>query len=96
VQSEFLSPLAEMRRLNRLPGIKSNPFSLMFQSRRVRFQPAQLYLPLTYLSYFHTYFLWVVLNLGLPVATIWPLRPWLPSLSAEFPLLLYLPIARVG
>ena len=51
---------------------------------------ALLYLPLTHLSYLHAYFLWDVLNLGLLVATIWRLRPWLPDLSAEFPLLLYL------
>jgi hypothetical protein len=51
---------------------------------------APLYLPLTHLSYLHAYFLWDVLNLGLLVATIRRLRPWLPSLSAEFPLLLYL------
>lgn len=51
---------------------------------------ALLYLPLTHLSYLHAYFLWDVLNLGLLVATIWRLRPWLPSLAAEFPLLLYL------
>jgi hypothetical protein len=51
---------------------------------------ALLYLPLTSLSYLPAYFLWDVLNLGLLVATIWRLRPWLPNLSAEFPRLLYL------
>ena len=51
---------------------------------------ALLYLPLVQLSYLQAYFLWDVLNLGLLVATIWRLRLWLPNLSAEFPLLLYL------
>ena len=51
---------------------------------------ALLYPSLTHLSYLHAYFLWDVLNLGLLVATIWWLRPWLPNLSAKFPLLPYL------
>jgi hypothetical protein len=51
---------------------------------------ALLYVPLTHLSYLRAYFVWDGLNLGLLVATIWWLRPWLPKLSTEFPRLLYL------
>ena len=55
---------------------------------------ALLYVPFTYLSYIRAYFLWDVLNLGFIALTVWLIRPWLPTLSAEFPRLLYwLPFA---
>jgi len=51
---------------------------------------AILYVPLTYLRYFPAYCVWFVINTLLVVGTIYHVRPYLPTLSADFRSLLIL------